>query len=272
MTKVVVACVQTNSGPVIADNLAKAEPLILEAHKKGAQLIALPENTNVMIRDRAKFLATAKSESDDPSLPFFGAMAKKTGAYILIGSLAIHVDADKLANRSYLFAPDGSIAARYDKIHMFDADLGDEIYRESAHYRPGRKAITADLPFGKLGFTICYDVRFPHLYRTLAKMGSSIISVPAAFTATTGKMHWHVLLRARAIETGAFILAPDQCGEHDGGRRTFGHSLIIDPLGVILAEAANDVGVITAELDLDKVTAARKMLPSLKHDCDIERP
>jgi predicted amidohydrolase len=272
MSALVVACVQANSGPAIADNLARIEPLVMEAHKKGARLIALPENVNLMIRKREELFATAKSEDEDPSIPFFCALAKKTGAYILAGSLAIAIGADKLVNRSYLFDPEGKIAARYDKIHLFDADLGDEIYRESTLYRAGRKAVTVHLPFGKLGFSICYDLRFPHLYRTLAKEGAEIIAVPAAFTATTGKMHWHVLLRARAIETGAFVIAPGQCGVHDGGRRTFGHSLIIDPLGAILAEAGDETCVITAECDLTKVAAVRRMLPSLQHDCEFERP
>jgi predicted amidohydrolase len=271
MTKLTVACIQTNSGPAVTDNLARLEPLILDAHKKGTQLIALPENVNMMIRARDQLFAAAKSETEEPSLPFFAGMAKKTGAWILAGSVAVAIDPDKLANRSYLFSPDGEIAARYNKIHMFDADLGDEVYRESAHYRAGKCAVAAELPWGKLGLTICYDLRFPHLYRTLAKAGASIIAAPAAFTATTGKMHWHVLLRARAIETGAFIIAPAQCGTHDGGRKTYGHSLIIDPLGAIIAEAGEDVGIITAELDLDKVAAARRMLPSLQHDCEFER-
>jgi len=271
--KLIAACIQANAGPDIAENLSAVEPLILEAGKSGARLIALPENVSMMVKGRDKIAAQAKNEGDHPAIPFFAAMAQKTGAWIVGGSLAIAAGDGKFFNRCYLFNPEGNIAARYDKIHMFDADVGtDEKYRESETFRRGERAVVADADFGKLGLTICYDLRFPHLYRALAKAGAAIITAPAAFTATTGALHWHVLLRARAIETGAYILAPAQCGTHDGGRRTYGHSLIIDPLGTIVAEAGVEPGTITAELDLSKVDEARRMLPSLKHDCEFERP
>jgi len=271
--KLKAACIQFCSGPEIADNLAAAEPLIRKAAKSGAQLIALPENICALLRGREKTLARAKTEAEHPGIPFFKKMAKETGAWILGGSLAINLGFDKLANRSYLFSPAGEIVAHYDKIHMFDADLGgEECYRESSTYRAGTRAVTAETPWGKIGLTICYDMRFPHLYRTLAKAGASIIAVPAAFTVPTGRLHWHVLLRARAIETGCFIVAPAQCGVHDGGRKTYGHSLIINPLGEILGEAGDEPDVVIAELDLVKVAEARRMLPSLSHDCEFERP
>jgi predicted amidohydrolase len=226
-----------------------------------------------MPRGREKILARAKREADHPAIPFFKKIAKDTGTWIVGGSLGIVVDGERLANRSYVFSPSGEIAAYYDKIHMFDADVGPgEAYHESATYRGGDRAVAVETPWGKLGLTICYDMRFAHLYRALAKAGATIITAPAAFTVPTGKLHWHVLLRARAIETGAFIVAPGQCGTHDGGRKTFGHSLIVGPLGEILSEGGDDVGIIMADLDLNMVTEARRMLPSLKHDCAFKGP
>ncbi len=265
------ACIQINSGPEIEANLKMIEPLVREAHRGGAQLIALPENSCLMIRGRENVMVRARTEAEHPAIPFFKRLAEQTGAWILGGSLAIAVGDEKLANRSYFFTPDGKVVS-YDKIHMFDADVGEgERYRESETFRSGNRAVTAEMPWGKIGFTICYDVRFPHLFRTLAKAGASVITVPAAFTVPTGRLHWHVLLRARAIETGAFILAPAQCGSHHGERRTYGHSLIVDPLGQIIAEAGEEPGIIMAELDLGKVAAARSMLPSLMHDCEFEK-
>jgi len=270
--KLQAACIQFCSGPEIADNLAAVEPLIRQAAKDGARLIALPENICMLLRGRDRVIARARTEAEHPGIPFFKKMAIESGSWILGGSLAINLGHEKLANRSYLFSPAGEIAAHYDKIHMFDADLGEETYRESSTYRAGNRAVTAETPWGKIGLTICYDMRFPHLYRTLAKAGAAIIAVPAAFTVPTGKLHWHVLLRARAIETGCFLLAPAQCGTNDGGRKTYGHSLIINPLGEILVEAGDEPGIIMAELDMVKVAEARRMLPSLSHDCEFERP
>lgn len=272
-TKLVAACIQTNAAPDVAVNLERIEPLIRSARERGADLIALPENVNLMIADRTRLFATARPEQDDATVAFMSRMAKETGAWILAGSIAVATGHDRLANRSYLFTPQGVIAARYNKIHMFDAALSErETYRESDHYRGGSSAVVADTPWGKLGLTICYDLRFPHLYRALAKASAGIIAIPAAFTATTGTLHWHVLTRARAIETGCFVLAPAQCGAHDGGRRTYGHSLIIAPNGEILAEAGDTPGIIMAELDLAKVAEARRMLPCLEHDREFEGP
>lgn len=272
-SKLIAACIQTNAAPDVTTNLARIEPMIREARNQGAALIALPENSSFMIKGRERIKATAKPESQDEAVAFFARMAAETGAWILAGSIGIALGNDKLANRSFLFDPTGKVTARYDKIHMFDVDLSEqEFYRESESYQSGTSAILANTPWCKIGLTICYDVRFPHLYRTLAKAGASIITIPAAFTATTGKMHWHILTRARAIETGCFILAPAQCGTHDGGRQTYGHSLIVAPNGEILAEAGEEPGIIMAELDLAKVAEARRMLPSLSHDRDFIAP
>lgn len=261
------ACVQTNSQPDVDTNIARVEALAREARGKGAELIAFPENVNLMIKGRERRMARVTTEENDKTANCFRALARETGAWLLAGSIGIVAEGEKLANRSYLFAPDGNIAARYDKIHLFDATLSDtEYYRESDHFRGGDKAVLAETPWGKLGLSICYDVRFAHLYRALAKAGASLITIPAAFTATTGALHWHVLTRARAIETGCFVLAPAQCGVHDGGRKTYGHSLIIAPDGRVLAEAENDVGIIMADLDLNEVTEARRKLPCLQHD------
>ena len=199
-------------------------------------------------------------------------LAAELGIWMLIGSIAVTLAGeDRLANRSVLIAPDGSVRARYDKIHMFDVEVGDgQSYRESRAYRPGERAVLAETEFGKLGMTICYDVRFPHLYRKLAQAGAGILTIPAAFTRVTGKAHWHVLVRARAIETGSFVIAPAQGGKHEDGRETFGHSLIVSPWGEVLAEKADDEpGVILADLDLDAVAIARRRIPSLGNDQDI---
>lgn len=273
MTKLVAACIQTNGSPDVAANLARAEPMIRAARERGASFIALPENVNIIGADRQRLFATARPENEDQAVAFMARMARETGAWILAGSIAVATDHDKLANRSFLFTPTGEIAARYDKIHMFDATLSEtERYHESANYQCGNAAVVADMPWCKIGLSICYDVRFPHLFRTLAKAGASLITIPAAFAATTGKLHWHVLTRARAIETGCFVLAPAQCGSPGGNRQTYGHSLIIAPSGEILAEAGDEPDIIIAELDIAKVAEARGKLPCLSHDREIKAP
>ena len=270
---VITACLQTNATPDIEENLQRIEPMIREAAAQGAQFITLPENAVRMAGNREKLFQQTFTELDHPAIPFFGKLAQETKTWILVGSLAIATGQERLANRSFLFNADGNIVARYDKIHMFDAELSDvEKYRESGSYKGGERAVVATCPWGKVGLTICYDVRFPYLHRALAKAGAQIITVPAAFARTTGELHWHVLLRARAIETGCFIVAPAQCGEHDGNRKTYGHSMIIDPSGKILAEAGETPGVIVAKLDLSQVEATRKRLPSLFHDCEFTQP
>lgn len=266
-SKVTAACVQLRAGRETAPNIDRAWSLIREAHGQGAELIATPENTSLMELKTKLLFEKVSAEDDDPALAAFKALASELRVHLLIGSLPIRVSDTQIANRSYMIGPSGEILTRYDKIHMFDVDLpGGESYRESKNYRAGNEAVAVDLPWGRLGMTICYDLRFPHLYRRLAQEGVSILTVPSAFTKQTGEAHWHVLLRARAIECGCFVLAPAQGGVHENGRVTYGHSLIIDPWGEILAEGGKEPGVILAELDMSAVSAARQRIPSLTHD------
>ena len=263
----VAACVQTTSGRDIAANVARASALVRDAAKAGADFILLPETVNIM-EPKKDLLRDKMAASKDGGLGAFRALAAETGAWLLAGSLVVAGDGKgKLANRSFLIDPKGKVKARYDKIHMFDVDLGSgESYRESRTYAPGKKAVTARLPWGRLGMTVCYDMRFPHLYRALAHRGADFLSVPSAFTRPTGQAHWHVLLRARAVETGCFVLAPAQTGEHEGGRKTFGHSLIVDPWGEVLADAGEDEGFVAARIEPLRVIEARRQIPSLRHD------
>jgi deaminated glutathione amidase len=267
------ACVQVNAGADLAANVAAACAFAREARAAGAELIALPECVALMEPDRRKVLAAAAPEAEHPALLAFRKLARETGAWLVAGTVMVPAADGRLANRSCLIAPNGAVAARYDKIHMFDVDLpGGESYRESRTYRPGDTAVVSDLPWGRLGMTVCYDVRFPQLYRALAHAGADFVSVPSAFTRQTGAAHWHVLLRARAIECGAFVFAPAQCGEHPGRRLTYGHSLIVDPWGAVLADGGEEPGVIVAEIDLAKVVAARAALPTLAHDQPFAAP
>jgi deaminated glutathione amidase len=267
------ACVQLRCGDDVAENLRTACELIREAHKSGAQLIATPENTSFMAAAAGAKLQIAMPEKDDRSLVALSALAGELGIWLLIGSLAIKLPGDKTANRSYLVGPDGQIAARYNKIHLFDVNLPNrEIYRESNTVNAGGQAVTAELPWGRIGLSVCYDLRFPHLYRALAQGGAEILSIPSAFTETTGKAHWHVLLRARAIENGCFVIAPAQGGKHANGRSTYGHSMIVGPWGEVLAEAGTEPEVITANIDLDEVTAVHARVPSLQHDRPFGAP
>jgi predicted amidohydrolase len=262
------ACVQLTSGPEIEANIAKASDLVRRARGQGADFILTPEVSDMIEPKRALALDKAKPESGHAMLAAFRALARETGAWLLLGSAVVRdPGAERLSNRSFLIAPSGDVVQRYDKIHMFDVDLQTgESHRESKAYRPGDAAALAELPWGVLGMTVCYDLRFPNLYRTLAKAGADFLSVPSAFTVPTGKAHWHVLLRARAIETGSFVFAPAQSGEHGGGRRTYGHSLIVSPWGEVLAEAADGPGFILAEIDPAKVGEARRAIPALTHD------
>jgi predicted amidohydrolase len=261
-----VACVQPNAKPDLTTNLDEIEHWIRAAHADGAGFIATPENSSGMYADRRSLIASALPEEGHPAVAHFAALAEKTGAWLLAGSITVRLETEKLANRSILFAPSGKIVARYDKIHMFDADPSDgQAYRESATFEPGDSAVVADTDFGRLGLSICYDVRFPALYNALAQAGAKVITVPAAFTVPTGKAHWHVLLRARAIETGAFIVAPGQTGEHAGGRLTWGHSLIVAPWGEVLADGGEAEGFVAADCDMERVTRARQMIRSLHH-------
>ena len=268
------ACVQTNSGTEVEPNLLAAGDLVRRARDAGADLIALPETVTGIVFGRERTLERAKLEDSHPGVPFFADLARETGATLLVGSMAVGLPGgEQVANRSFLFDPFGAVVARYDKMHMFDVDLaGGESYRESATYRPGEAAVVAPTPWGGLGMTICYDLRFAYLYRALAQAGAVMLSVPAAFTRQTGRAHWHVLLRARAVETGCFVIAPAQTGTHDKGRETFGHSLIIAPWGEVLADAGEEVGVVTAEIDLARVEEARAAVPALRHDRDFVPP
>jgi predicted amidohydrolase len=265
------ALVQLRSGRSVDTNVEKAEGLIRQAAKTGAVYVQTPENTALMELKPELALKAAQAEADNAALARLRTLAAELGIYLHIGSLAIKQDAARVANRSYVIDPEGKILARYDKLHMFDVDLaGGESHRESSHCHPGAKAVLADLPFGRLGMSICYDLRFPYLYRALASAGAEFIAVPAAFTKQTGEAHWHVLIRARAIETGAFVLAATQGGLHESGRATFGHSLIVSPWGEILAEAGEEPGVIFADIDLGASAEARARIPALKHGRDFE--
>jgi len=268
------ACLQVNAGNDMDANIQAAAALACDARAAGADLVVMPENVSMMEWGRANILAKALPETDHKALHTFKELARETGLWLHTGSLSVLLNGgDKVANRSYLLSPEGEVVAQYDKIHMFDVDLGEgEVYRESATFAPGREAILAETPWAPVGMSICYDLRFPQLYRTLAQAGAKILVVPAAFTRITGKAHWHVLLRARAIETGSFVLAPAQCGEHPGGRQTFGHALIVSPWGAILADAGEQPGYIMATLDLDQVSEARGKVPSLDHDRVFIRP
>ncbi len=258
--------VQMRSGRDQAQNIAQAVTLIREAAARGAQYVQTPENTALMEPDADKLLAALRSEPETEALIEFCRLADELDIWLHVGSLAIRAGEGRAANRSFLITPKGAIAARYDKIHMFDVDLpGGETHRESATYKPGARAIMAKLPWGTLGFATCYDLRFPEQFKALAMAGASFITVPSAFTKQTGEAHWHILLRARAIETGSYILAAAQGGRHEAGRTTYGHSLIVSPWGEILAEGGTEPGVFVADLAPAKVQEVRTRIPVLSH-------
>jgi deaminated glutathione amidase len=260
------AMIQMRSGLTPSANIDAAARMIGEAKSAGADYVQTPEMTNVLAANRTQLFSIAVDEDADTSLASLREVARKLGLYVHVGSLAIKISPDRAVNRGFLIDPKGEIAARYDKIHMFDVDLeGGESYRESRTYRPGEQAVLADLPWGRLGVTICYDLRFPALYRALAEAGATMLTVPSAFTVQTGEAHWHVLNRARAIENGSFLFAAAQCGKHESKRETYGHSLILDPWGRILAEGGVEPGVVMAEIDLGEVAKARSRIPSLQH-------
>ena len=273
------ALVQLNVSDDLAQNLAATRGFVRQAHAQGAGFVLTPECTNGLWSNRTVQRSLLRLEAEDATLAVLRDEAARLGIWLLIGSLALLTDDEdgRFANRSFLITPQGEIAARYDKIHMFDVNVSEtEVYRESAGFRPGTKAVVAETAFAKIGMTVRYDVRFPHLYRRLAKAGAQILTVPAAFNHITGAAHWETLLRARAIETGAFVLAPAQTGFHtetDGkGRRTHGHSLAIAPWGEVLTDAGTDPGVTLVDLDLSRVDEARARVPALTHDRDFEGP
>jgi len=260
------AMIQMRSGLTPAANSDEAVRMIGEAKSAGADYVLTPEMTNILAAKREQLFSVVVEEEADPSLATLREVARKLGIYVHIGSLAIRISPDRAANRSFLVGPKGDILARYDKIHMFDVDLaGGESYRESRNYRPGELAVLADLPWGRLGLTVCYDLRFPALYRALAEAGATMLAIPSAFTKQTGEAHWHVLMRARAIENGSFVFAAAQGGKHENGRDTYGHSLIVDPWGSIIAEGGTEPGLITAEINPAEVASARARIPSLQH-------
>ena len=267
------AMIQTRTGLSPDVNFKEISGLIREAKAKGADYVQTPEMTNVLAANRDGLFKVIADEDHDSSLPLYRKLARELQLYIHLGSLAVQVSSERAANRAFLIDPKGDIIGRYDKIHMFDVNLANgESYRESNNYQPGEVASLADLPWGRIGLTICYDMRFPSLYRALAESGASFLTMPSAFTKPTGEAHWHVLLRSRAIENGAFVFAAAQGGTHESGRKTYGHSLIVDPWGEILAEGGVDPGVILAQIDPAKVADARGKIPSLQHGRRFSMP
>lgn len=258
--------VQLRTGRNVGANIDTAAKLVREARSLGAEYVQTPEQTSLMEIDRASLFAHIVEEERDPALAAFRELARELKIHLHVGSLAVKASPDKAANRGFFIDPNGEIVGRYDKIHMFDVNLANgETYRESNTYRPGETAVVVAPPFCRVGLSICYDVRFPALYRALAEAGAEVITVPAAFTKQTGEAHWHLLLRARAVETGCFVLAAAQGGRHENGRETFGHSLVVDPWGRIVAEAGIDPGVTIADIDLALVAEARRKIPALEH-------
>lgn len=271
MSSLMASIIQLNSGANLQNNIDHILEQMTHAQAEGADLIALPENAALMAFDRDTLKANAFPETEHPALKALTDQARALKVWLLIGSLAVQGKAGKIANRSFLVTPKGDIKAHYDKIHLFDVDLPNgEQYRESATFSGGNQAVLARTPLGTMGLSICYDVRFPHLYRRYGLAGADLIFAPAAFTKVTGQAHWHSLLRARAIENGCFVIAPAQCGQHENGRETYGHSLIIDPWGQIIAEGSADAPErISASLDLSLVQSARSKVPSLRHETDF---
>lgn len=262
-----IALIQMTSGPDIAANLEYVSRQVREAASNGAVFIATPENSDFMVDGKDKKIAAALDEAHHPFLPAFQNLARELKVTILLGSVAIKNADGKLNNRSYLFSATGDILASYNKIHLFDVDLPTgESRRESDMITAGDKIVSVDSELGKIGMSICYDVRFPHIFRKMAKDGAEILTIPAAFTVPTGEMHWEVLLRARAIENGAFVIAPAQCGTHDGGRKTYGHSMVINPWGKVIAEAGSEPTILYANIDKQEIANFRSAIPSLTHD------
>ena len=274
------ACIQFTAGPDPEPNIRAVSQMIREAREEGADFVLTPEVTNLIATGKAR-REKARREAEDSALAAFCALARELGLWLLVGSLVIDPTGEagvetgdgRLANRSFLIDRAGAITARYDKIHMFDVDLaGGESYRESSVYRPGGRTTLAATPWGVLGMSICYDLRFPKLYRALAQAGADFLSIPSVFTVPTGRAHWHVLLRARAIETGCFVFAPAQWGEHVGGRKSYGHSLIVAPWGEVVADGGEGTGIVSARIDPALVGKARRMVPSLLHDRPFTKP
>ncbi len=267
------ACVQLNSGNDLDANLRSIAAAVGEAAGQGAHLVMLPEYAALLDGSGRVMRENSFPEDRHPALKVCSELARNHALHLLVGSLTIQVDDERMANRSFLLAPDGSTIASYDKIHMFDVTLpSGKVIRESSAYQPGDRAVVAQTPWGTLGMTVCYDLRFPHLFRALAKAGAHFLAVPSSFQRETGVAHWHSLLRARAIENLAYVFAPAMCGEHPGNRSTYGHSLIIDPWGKIIAELGTEPGICYAEINADAVLKVRGMLPALTHDRPFALP
>jgi deaminated glutathione amidase len=265
-----VGLVQMRTGKAIQENLVQAEAFIRDAAGRGANYVQTPENTLVMEVDSQRLLEKISPEQGTGGVTHFSRLAKELGIWLHIGSLAVKVSEHRAANRAFLFAPDGEIACRYDKIHMFDVDLpSGETYRESATFEPGTCTYVAELPWGGLGIATCYDMRFGEQFKAMARAGAKFLSAPSAFTKVTGEAHWHVLLRARAIENGCFMFAAAQGGRHANGRTTYGHSIVISPWGEVLAEAGTEPGVIVADIDAGEVDRVRARIPALDHTRDF---
>jgi predicted amidohydrolase len=262
-----VACLQMQTGNDLTANLDTVGTMARTAAGHGAQFVLTPEYTLMMDGSGRVMRERALEADGEPALPDLQALAKELSVWMLVGSLTLKTGADRIANRSYLIAADGRVVASYDKIHMFDVTLPDgKVIRESSAYCPGERATIADTPWGRIGLTVCYDLRFPHLYRALAKAGARYLTIPSSFQRTTGKVHWHTLIKARAIENGCFVFAPAMCGEHPGNRTTYGHSLIVDPWGDVLADGGDEPGIVYADIDPARVDRVRSMLPCLEHD------
>jgi len=273
--RVKAACIQMRSATDIDANLRMVHDLLRAAAASGARYVLTPENTSIMEEDKERVRALVGVMAEDAAVRALSDMARELEIFLHVGSLPLRSEVPgekRLVNRSILFAPDGRILATYDKIHLFDVDLGSERHRESAYIRPGEKAVVGEVQGMRIGFSICYDVRFPALYRALAHGGAQTFAIPAAFTVPTGEAHWHVLTRARAIENGAYVLAAAQGGLHESGRRTYGHSLIISPWGEVLAEAAQEPEVLTATLEMAEVAEMRRRIPVLEHERPFRRP
>jgi len=273
------ALLQLNSSDDPAANLETVRGLLLEAARQGAEIALTPEVTNCVSSSRKRQQAVLSAEAEDPTLAGLREEARALGLWLVIGSLALKTDDPdgRFANRSFLIGPDGGIVARYDKLHMFDVEVTEtETYRESAGFRPGEEAVLVETPWGGLGLSVCYDIRFPYLYRALARAGAEMLTIPAAFSPVTGEAHWEVLLRARAIETGAWVLAPAQTGSHRAAegkpRRTYGHSMAVAPWGEVVLDAGTEPGVYVVDVDMGRVAEARRRVPSLSHDRPFRGP
>jgi deaminated glutathione amidase len=268
-----VACLQMQTGNDFAVNLQTVHAFSREAAGAGARFVLTPEYTLMMDGSGRVMRELALEANGSPALADLQALASELAVWMLVGSLTLKTDGDRIVNRSFLISADGRVVATYDKIHMFDVTLPDgKVIRESTAYCAGARAVTAPTPWGLIGMTVCYDLRFPHLYRTLAKAGARYLTVPSSFQRATGKVHWHTLLKARAIENACFVFAPAMCGEHPGNRTTYGHSLIVDPWGEVLADGGESVGIVYADIDPARVDKVRGMMPCLDHDREFAQP